>query len=64
MAEEDLRSMAQDLENYCSERETLAHLLLCWPLYAINAACKFLSPEKHAQIKQWVLELNQLAAGD
>jgi hypothetical protein len=30
----------------------------------MNAACKLLSAEKHAQIKQWVLELNQLDAGD
>jgi hypothetical protein len=64
MEEEHLRSMAQDLENYCSDRETLADLRLCWPPYAMNAACKLLSAEKFAQIKQWVVELNRLAAGD
>jgi len=63
MEEENIRSMAQDLDD-CRDRETLAALRLCWSPYALNGACKLLSAEKHAQIKQWVLELNRLAAGD
>jgi phage/plasmid-associated DNA primase len=55
---ENLVGMAQSLDS-CSDRDTLADLRLCWPPYAMNAACKLLSAEKHAQIKQWVLELNQ-----
>jgi hypothetical protein len=58
-----LADMAQSL-NSCPDRDTLADLRLCWPGYAMNAACKLLSTEKHAQIKQWVLELNQSAGGD
>jgi DNA-binding FadR family transcriptional regulator len=64
MEEENLRSMAQDLENHCSDRETLASLRRLWHPSAMNAAFSLLSAEKHAQIKQWVLELNQSAAGD
>jgi hypothetical protein len=60
---ENLADMAQSLDN-CPDRSILADLRLCWPPYAMNAACKLLSAEKHAQIKRWVLELNQLAAGD
>jgi hypothetical protein len=64
MEEENLRSMAQALENHCLDQETLAQLRRLWRPYAMNAACKLLSPERHAQIKQWVLELNQSASGD
>jgi hypothetical protein len=59
----NLADMAQNLDS-CPDRDVLADLRLCWPPYAMNAACKLLSAEKHAQIKQWVLELNQSAAGD
>jgi hypothetical protein len=59
----NLESMAQSLHN-CPDRSTLADLRLCWPGYAMNAACKLISAEKHAQIKQWVLELNRADAGD
>jgi hypothetical protein len=59
----NLESMAQSLHS-CPDRSTLADLRLCWPGYAMNAACKLLSAEKHAQIKQWVLELNRSDVGD
>lgn len=59
----NLESMAQSLHS-CPDRSTLADLRLCWPGYAMNEACKLLSAEKHAQIKQWVLELNRSDAGD
>jgi phage/plasmid-associated DNA primase len=59
----NLESMAQSLDG-CLDRDTLADLRLCWPGYAMNAACKLLSAEKHFQITQWVLELNRLAAGN
>ena len=59
----NLESMAQSLHS-CPDRSTLADLRLCWPGYAMNAACKLISAQKHAQIKQWVLELNRADAGD
>jgi hypothetical protein len=63
LEQKNLESMARDLDS-CPDRDTLADLRLCWPGYAMNAACKLLSAEKHAQIKQWVLELNRADAGD
>ncbi|HEY9707094.1 MAG TPA: hypothetical protein V6D48_02695, partial [Oculatellaceae cyanobacterium] len=63
LKQENLADMAQSLDS-CPDCSTLADLRLCWPAYAMNAACKLLSAEKHAQIKGWVLELNRLAAGD
>jgi phage/plasmid-associated DNA primase/ssDNA-binding Zn-finger/Zn-ribbon topoisomerase 1 len=57
MTEENLASIAFDL-NECPDRETLALLHECWSGRAMNAASKRLSPEKHAQIKQWVFSLN------
>jgi hypothetical protein len=60
---ENLEGIARDLD-ICPDRSTLAKLRSCWPPYAMNAACKLLSAEKHAQIRQWVLELNQSAMGD
>jgi len=57
LEEEALRAMARDLDS-CPDRETLASLRLCWPPYAMNAACKLLEPGKYAQVRQWVLELN------
>jgi hypothetical protein len=59
LEEGNLAVMAQELES-CPDRETLASLRLCWPPYALNAACKRLDAEKHAQILCWVNELNQL----
>jgi hypothetical protein len=38
----------------------LALLRKCWLPEAMNAACKLLSPEKHAQIMEWVIELNNI----
>jgi hypothetical protein len=58
LKEENLLGMARDLDN-CPDSETLAELRRCWSPNAMNAACKLLSPEKHSQIKRWVLELNQ-----
>ena len=57
MAEENLQSMADDL-SHCSDKEELAQLRQCWSPQAMNAACKRLAPEKHEQIRQWVIELN------
>jgi len=57
LEEEALRAMARDLDS-CPDRETLASLRLCWPPHAMNAACKLLEPGKYAQVRQWVLELN------
>jgi len=54
---ENLESIARDL-NGCEDSETLQLLRECWHPQAMNAACKLLSPEKHAQIKDWVIELN------
>jgi phage/plasmid-associated DNA primase len=58
MTEESLEDIAKALSE-CPDQKTLAELRECWPGYAMNAACKLLSVEKHAQIKQWVIELNQ-----
>jgi hypothetical protein len=63
LEQENLEGIARDL-NSCPDREILASLRLCWPPYVMNAASKLLSPEKYAQIKEWVLELNRLAGGD
>lgn len=63
MDEESLASMTQDL-NECCNKEMLAALRECWSASAMNAACKRLSLSKHNQIKQWVIELNQLDSDD
>jgi DNA primase catalytic core len=57
MTEESLADMAQALAQ-CESIEELDLLRQCWPPQAMNAACKRLSPEKYAQIKQWVIQLN------
>jgi putative DNA primase/helicase len=57
---ESLEGIAHDLNN-CEDADTLALLRECWTLEAMNAACKLLSSEKHAQIKDWVLQLNSQA---
>lgn len=64
LEQENLLSMAQTLEHSCPDSATLADLRAIWPPDALNAACKLLPPETHAQIKQWVLELNQVKVGD
>jgi hypothetical protein len=57
MSEEELVAIAENLDE-CPDQETLGFLRQCWSARAMNAACKRLSPERHAQIKAWVLELN------
>jgi hypothetical protein len=59
LAPGELEGMARDLNN-CDDADTLARLRKCWNGEAMNLACKMLSPEKHAQIKQWVIELNSI----
>ena len=54
---EELQKMARDLNN-CEDADTLALLRESWHPEAMNAACKLLSFEKHAQINEWVVELN------
>ena len=56
---ETLQDIASSLE-FCPNKEDLAKLRKGFPKYAITEAAKFLSPEKYAQIKEWVLELNKL----
>jgi phage/plasmid-associated DNA primase len=56
---ENLQGMALSLRE-CEDAEALALVRKCWLPEAMNAACKLLSPEKHAQIKQWVIELNSI----
>jgi hypothetical protein len=57
LSEENLAGFVRDL-NDCEDSETLQFLRECWHPQAMNAACKLLSPEKHAQIKEWVVKLN------
>jgi hypothetical protein len=56
-APENLQGMALSLCK-CEDAEALALAREFWPPEPMNAACKLLPPEKHAQIKQWVIELN------
>jgi len=56
---ETLQDIASSLE-FCPNKEDLAKLRKGFPKYAMTEAAKFLSPEKYAQIKEWVLELNKL----
>jgi hypothetical protein len=64
LEETNLRGMAHDLDN-CLNREALEAFLMFCPPYVLEEASRFVSAEKHAQqIKQWLLELNPLAAGD
>jgi len=58
MSEENIAGFARDLAQ-CDSAEELDLLRSCWNPQAMNAACKRLSPEKHAQIMQWTIELNQ-----
>jgi hypothetical protein len=61
MSLENLQAIAADLadESLCPNKEVLAELRVCWSADILNAACKLLSSERHAQIKNWVAELNQ-----
>jgi glycosyltransferase involved in cell wall biosynthesis len=56
--EENLQAMAEALAQ-CESREQLDLLRQCWLPQAMNLACQRLSPEKHAQIQQWEIELNE-----
>ena len=56
---ETLQDIASSLE-FCPNKEDLAKLREGFPKYAIAEAAKLLSPEKYAQIKEWVIELNKL----
>jgi hypothetical protein len=56
-AAEDIARFLAD-ESWCDNKETLAEMRQCWKPGDMNAACKRLTPERHAQIKAWVLELN------
>jgi hypothetical protein len=57
MTAEELEGMARNLAE-CEDADTLALLRGFWHPEAMNAACKLLPAEKHAQIKEWVIELN------
>jgi hypothetical protein len=63
LSAENLQAIAADLaaEDLCPNKEVLAELRKCWSPDALNAACKLLSSERHAQIKSWVAQLNQPA---
>jgi hypothetical protein len=61
MTEENLQSMAEALAQ-CESAQQLALLRQCWPPQAMNLASQWLSPEKHAHIKQWEIELNESVA--
>jgi len=60
---ENLQGMALSLRE-CEDAEALALVRGCWLPEAMNAACKLLSPEKHAQIMEWVVTLNTQADSD
>jgi predicted P-loop ATPase len=59
-SEKDIEDIKEALANVetCPTKEVLSELRLCWDRQAMNLACKRLTPERHAQIAQWVLELN------
>lgn len=59
-SEEAIADLSQMLE-LCDSKECLAELRSTtgYTPSVLNKACKQLSPEKHGQIKQWVIELNQ-----
>jgi hypothetical protein len=49
-------------EAICPNRDELALYRRLYSPAALNAACKQLSPSRHAQIRQWVIELNEATA--
>jgi len=57
---EDIEDIAEVLadKTLCADKEALDRLRQCWNPKAMNLACKRLTVERHAQIKQWVIELN------
>jgi hypothetical protein len=57
MAPENLQAIASNLAE-CDSPETLALLRGCWHPQAVDAACKLLSSEKDAQIKEWEIKLD------
>ncbi len=61
LSAENLQAIAADLadESLCPNKEVLAELRECWSVDMLSEACKLLSSERHAQIKNWVAELNQ-----
>lgn len=61
LSDENLEAIASDLID-CPDQETLAALRECWPGYAMNAACKLLPVDKHTQVKEWVVNLNEKSA--
>jgi hypothetical protein len=62
MSEESIQDIFEYLQS-CEDSTELGLLREIWTSdeakKAMNAACKRLSPEKHAQIMQWTIELNQ-----
>lgn len=65
MSKENLETIARDFSQ-CLDKETLEFWLETLKKgitdsdfqQLLNAVCKLLSPERHAQIMQWVLEIN------
>lgn len=59
LSEESIQDILECLQ-FCKDLTTLDNLRQAWTSdeakKAMNIACKRLSPEKHSQIKQWVLE--------
>jgi hypothetical protein len=62
MSEESIQDIFKYLQS-CEDSTELGFLRENWTSdeakKAMNAACKRLSPEKHAQIMQWAIELKQ-----
>jgi putative DNA primase/helicase len=60
--EEEVAALAGVLaeEVVCPDRSELATIRQLYSPAVLNAACKRLSIERHAQIKQWVIELNEV----
>lgn len=56
-AVEELESVFAD-EAICLDKQDLATVRGLFSAEVLNAACKRLSPERHTQIKRWVVELN------
>ena len=49
-------------EVICPNRDELSLIRQLYSPATLKAACKQLSPERHAQIRQWVIELNEAIA--
>jgi hypothetical protein len=64
--EETILDLAELLQ-LCDSKEALQEIrqISAFTPAVLNQSCKLLSPERHAQIMQWVIELNQfLKVGD